>query len=452
MVRRARNLFALLWFAIAFAVAGTAMDARSLSIIRDPDIEHALARLARPLIEAAGLNPARVRIVVLNDDRMNAFVADDRHIFLNSGMILRMDRAAEVQAVIAHELAHIANGHLTSRAGAFRSANTASGLAIGLAIAAAAAGADATAAGTVAIGATGAANRNALAHSRAEEASADASALRYLSTSGIDPGAMADVLLRFRGQEALIPSQQDPYIRSHPLTRDRIRNAEGYAAAKGGATKDTGEDDYWFARAQGKLSAFLRNPKWTLRRVNANDRSDVALMRRAVAYHLQSDQARALQNIDALAAKRPNDPFVHDLRGQILLESRNFDAAIAAYRRAANLSPKNALILASYGRALLTRDTRSATAEALKVLTASRDRDNANPRMLRDLAVAYARSGQNGMASLVTAERYAMTGQFQDAAVHANRASGLLPQGSPGWRRAEDILRIAQQTESRRRG
>lgn len=452
MVRLARALVVILWFAITIVVTGVTADARSLSIIRDPDIEHALQRLARPMIQAAGLNPNRIRIVILNDDRMNAFVADDQHVFLNSGMILRMDRAAELQAVIAHELAHIANGHLTSRAGAQRIANATSGLAIGLAIAATAAGADATAAGTVAIGATGAANRNALAHSRAEEASADASALRYMTSSGIDPGAMADVLNRFRGQEALRPTQQDPYIRSHPLTRDRIRNAEGYAAAKGGATKDTSEDDYWFARAQGKLSAFLRNPKWTLRRVERGDRSDVAMMRRAVAYHLQSDRTKAVREIDALAAKRPNDPFVHDLRGQILLESRNFDAAIAAYRRAANLAPQNALILASYGRALLTRETKASTSEALKILSASRNRDKANPRMLRDLAVAYARSGQNGMASLVTAERYALTGRFQDASVHAQRAAGLLPQGSPGWRQAEDIIRIAKQIETRRRG
>jgi predicted Zn-dependent protease len=44
------------------------------------------------------------------------------------------------------------------------------------------------------------------------------------------------------------------------------------------------------------------------------------------------------------------------------------------------------------------------------------------------------------MASLVTAERYAMIGRLGDAQVHAKRAEGLLPRGSGGWQRAQDVL------------
>ncbi|MEL7115888.1 MAG: peptidase M48, partial [Pseudomonadota bacterium] len=56
----------------------------------------------------------------------------------------------------------------------------------------------------------------------------------------------------------------------------------------------------------------------------------------------------------------------------------------------------------------------------------------------------YARAGNNGMASLVTAERYALVGNLKTALVHAKRASGLLAQGSPGWIRAQDVLRAEQ--------
>ena len=52
--------------------------AQGRSLLRDPDIEHGLKELARPLIATAGLNPARIDILVINDDRMNAFVANDR--------------------------------------------------------------------------------------------------------------------------------------------------------------------------------------------------------------------------------------------------------------------------------------------------------------------------------------------------------------------------------------
>jgi predicted Zn-dependent protease len=51
------------------------------------------------------------------------------------------------------------------------------------------------------------------------------------------------------------------------------------------------------------------------------------------------------------------------------------------------------------------------------------------------------------MASLVTAERYALTGRMKDAGIHAKRAAGLLPRGSAGWQRAQDVLSAAETAE-----
>ncbi|MCP5114953.1 MAG: hypothetical protein GY953_29335 [bacterium] len=46
------------------------------------------------------------------------------------------------------------------------------------------------------------------------------------------------------------------------------------------------------------------------------------------------------------------------------------------------------------------------------------------------------------MASLATAERYALIGRTKDAVSLARRAAGILPKGSPGWLRAQDILKL----------
>jgi predicted Zn-dependent protease len=167
-------------------------------------------------------------------------------------------------------------------------------------------------------------------------------------------------------------------------------------------------------------------------------------MRRAIAYHRKPDPKRAIAEINRLAGMRPNDPFVHELRGQILLESRQYSNAVNAYARAVQLAPKNALILAGYGRSLLALKTRDSYAKALRVLEQARARDGRDSRMMRDLAVAYARNGQNGMAAVATAERYALQGNLKNAATAAKRAVGLLPQGSPGWNRAQDILNAAR--------
>ena len=81
----------------------------------------------------------------------------------------------------------------------------------------------------------------------------------------------------------------------------------------------------------------------------------------------------------------------------------------------------------------------------------SRNLDFRNALVLRDMSQAYAKTGQNGMAALVTAERYALSGRFEDAGLHAKRAVALLPRGSATWRRAQDVLLAYEQIQKRKR-
>ncbi len=421
------------------ALIGTA-PARAAQLLRDADIEYALQQLGAPILRAAGLSPNQVRILLVNDNTLNAFIVDTQHIFIHSGLMTKLESAAQLQAVIAHEAAHIANGHISRRLGNLRSARTAAGLGLVLAAAAAAAGGGQAAAG-LAIGAQSSVLRNFLAHTRAEEASADISSVRYLMRAGVDPKGAIEVQELFRGQVALSESRQDPYMRSHPLTRDRLRALNGLVASASARAAPDPAAEYWFARAKGKLTAFTRAPAWTLRRADDSGSADIANMRKAVAYHRQSDLRRALGSIDAAIGMRPNDPFLRDLKGQILLESRRASDAVAVYSAAARLAPREPLILGGLGRAHLAAGNAS---EALRVLETARGRDFRDTRILRDLAVAYAKTGQTAMASLVTAERYALQGRLQDASIHAKRAEGALARGSGPWKRAQDVLSAAQ--------
>lgn len=436
--------FTLALFAALVASLGMASGLRAQVLLRDPEIEYALNQLSGPIIQAAGLSADRLKVLVIKDDTLNAMVADTQHILINSGLFLRLKTRAELQSVIAHEVAHIANGHISRRISNSQAAGTLAKLGMLLSLGVAAAGQIDAAAG-LAIGTSSAANRAFLAHTRAEESAADQSAVRYLASVGVTPQAMLDVLELFRGQEFLSAARQDPYAQSHPLTRDRIRRLKGYAAAYKDRERPNPQADYWFARGQGKLSAFLRAPSWTLRQLRAGDTSDTALIRRAVAYHRMPKEAAALKEINTLIARRPRDAFAYELKGQIQLESRDFSGATKTYGKAMSLRPKNALIIAGYGRSLLVSGKPRA---ALKVLEKARARDFRDPGLLRDLATAYAQIGQNGPASLATAERYAIQGRMGDAAIHAKRAMGLLPRGTPGWRRAEDIIVATDQLKA----
>ncbi|MFP7570712.1 M48 family metalloprotease [Marivita sp. S2033] len=445
MYRATRRLVRMAGLALCLATLIAAAPARAVQLLRDADIEYALTQLGAPVLRAAGLSPSHVQILLINDNSLNAFIVDTQHIFIHSGLMSKLETAAQIQAVIAHEAAHIANGHISRRLGNMHSARTASGLGLVLAAAAAAAGGGRAAAG-LAIGTQSSVMRSLLSHSRAEEASADISSIRYLMRAGIDPQGAIEVQDLFRGQEALSESRQDPYMRSHPLTRDRLRALKGLVSG----SKAQGATDpaaaYWFARAKGKLTAFTRAPTWTLRRADQSGSADIAQMRKAVAYHRQSDLGRALGQIDGAISQRPKDPFLRDLKGQILLESRRAGDAVAVYSAAARLAPNHPLILGGLGRAHLAAGN---PGEALRVLESARGRDYGDARILRDLSVAYATTGNNAMASLVTAERYALQGRLNDAAIQAKRAEGALARGSGPWKRAQDVLSAAQRATRR---
>ncbi len=415
-----------------------AQIAQAAGLLRDSDIEEGLSQLAAPVLIAAGLSPVSTKILVVNDDRLNAFVIDRRHIFLHSGLILRSKTPEMLQSVIAHEAAHIANGHIARRRQALQLTRNAANFGTALAVAVGAASGSAQAATGIALGIRGSATRKFLSHSRAEESSADQSALGYMVRSGINPMGMVDTLYMFVGQENLIVGRQDPYVRSHPLTRDRMRSVETMAMAHDDLPSDPGMV-YWHARVVGKLSAFQRAPSWTLGRIKNSHSEDIKHMRSAIAHGRAGQLNLAIQAIDRAIAQRPNDPFYQDLKAELYMRNRAFSQSARAYKKAHDMRPKDAIILAGYGRALLADGQFS---QALDILERARVRDFRNSALLRDLGVAYSKLGKNAMASLVTAERYALQGRIKDAKVHANRAAAGLPVGSPSWQRAQDVVDI----------
>ena len=422
-----------------------AAQSAAQSLIRDPDIEHGLRELAFPILRAAGLNTNRVRVLVVNDGAFNAFVIDYNTIYVNYGLILGVDTPEMLQAVIAHEAAHIANGHLARRTENLRAAQRAATFGTAMALIAAAAGGGEAAAG-IAAGTSASALRSFLGHTRAEEASADRSAASYLRWAGISPGGLVALHRKFAGQELLSSANQDPYMRSHPTSRERLRAAEAFLDEFGDQAQQNQNADYWFARIKGKLSAFLRAPGWTLRRAKDETHPDIRLMREAAAHHQNRNLASAQAAIDGALAHRPDDPFYYELKGQILLENRRVSQAVTAYGKAVDLAPRDPLILAGYGRALLANGQ---TKAALEALEKARARDYRNARLMQDLGAAYAKVGNNGMAATVTAERYALLGRLSDAGIHARRAVAQLPVGSPGWQRAQDVLIAAEDLEKK---
>ena len=106
-----RALLTILFFAFAL-VPGFAHAQQWMSIIRDTEIEQALREWSTPIWRAAGLNPDAVKIVLVQSQDLNAFVAGGQNIFIYTGLITAAKSPGELLGVIAHETGHISGGHL----------------------------------------------------------------------------------------------------------------------------------------------------------------------------------------------------------------------------------------------------------------------------------------------------------------------------------------------------
>lgn len=433
----------ILWTqACLIAFLSVILPAQAQGLIRDAEIERTLRIVAEPLVKASGIG--RINIFIVNNNTPNAFATAGNNIFLHSGLIRRMKSVEMLQAVIAHEIGHITGGHITQRIANIGSLRTTAGLGTLLGILTAAAGggegAIGVAAATRSIG-----QRSFLAFTRGQESAADQSGARYMALAGINPSAAVDVLKLFKGQEAISVGRQDPYARTHPLSTQRIADLETVVAAyQGRPTTQHKDVDYWYARSRAKFDSFIGNPRTILRKADKAGSGEIATFTRAIAYHRLPDKKKSLSEMQRLLEMRPDDAFYHELHGQILLENGDATGAVTAYSKAVDLRPNDPQILAGLGRAQLAIQSQAAARSALDVLKKSYSKDPWNGRMLRDLGVAYAKNDNLGMAAVTTAERYALVSNFREAAIHANRALGLLPQGTAGWRRASDILATAK--------
>src|ERR1700736_4396502 len=99
----ARSLAVLTAAALAAAGIPAAAQGRGGGppIIRDAEIEQLLREYTQPILKAAGLAQQNIHIVIINDRSFNAFVADGRRIFVNTGTLMEAQTPIEVIGVLA---------------------------------------------------------------------------------------------------------------------------------------------------------------------------------------------------------------------------------------------------------------------------------------------------------------------------------------------------------------
>lgn len=427
--------------------------AQRVSFIQDAEIESALRAFVTPVFEAAHLDPQAVKIYLVNDKTLNAFVAGGQKVFVNTGLLMRSDDATQVIGVIAHETGHIAHGDLSKIHQAI-SNSSAQGIVAFVLGAAAAIGTGRPDVGQAIIaGGAQLGTRSFLQYSRDQEAAADQAAVRFLDAAGMSARGLTEFLAILGDQELLSSKRQDPYVRTHPVSRERIDLLASQVARSPHAnTPLPSEFVMMHSRMVAKLRGFLDPPQQTLRTYDEADRSVAARYARAVAYYRQPDLAKALPLIDGLIAEHPSDPYFYELKGQVLFENGRAKEAYEPYETASRLAPGEPLIRLGLARVQLALDDPALLDAAIANLRAAVQANPEDAFLWRQLAIAYGRNGDIGMSSLAMAEEGLLTGDHSAATFHATRASEQLTRGSAGWLKAQDVLAAAEHAKKAKEG
>ena len=334
-----------------------ARPALAQAILRDSETELLFKDISDPLIEAAGLDPKSVKVVLINDPEINAFVAQGQVVYIHSGLLTASDNVNQLQGVIAHELGHVAGGHAIRIYEGASKATAITILSLVLGAAAMAAGAGDAGMGILAAGQQ-AAMGSFLAFTRAQESSSDLAGAAYLSKAGVSGKGSIQFFKKLQNQEyRLAIYAKDSYDRTHPLSSERIAAlTELYQKDPAWNRPTDPALEARFQRVKAKLIGYV-TPEGG-RQILSRERPERSrpIMRGPMPITSAPIRTKPMPRPTRLLATAPDDPFFLELKGQILLEGGQPKEAIAPLRKAVANAPNMPMIAVMLGHALIASE------------------------------------------------------------------------------------------------
>lgn len=181
-------------------------------------------RIGRRIAAVSDRDDIEYHFALIAGDELNAFAAPGGFIYVTSELLNVAENDAELAAVIAHEVGHVAALHSVNQIQLHLGYRLLSALVFGKDKETEAEAADVAFNTLIATG-----------FSRRDEFQADELGVKYAAKAGYDPYGLANFFakLQQREQEGILDKALE-IVRSHPITSERRRRAEGYAAAYAG--------------------------------------------------------------------------------------------------------------------------------------------------------------------------------------------------------------------------
>ena len=311
------------------------------SISDDPELNRYINDIGGKLASGVVSPGIKFSFFVVNDPGINAFAMPGGYIGVNKGLILATQSEGELASVLGHEMAHVTQHHI-ARMQANSTPNHLILLAtlVAAALAARAGSSDGTfGAINAGIGLTVA---NQLSFSRDYEREADRVGMQYLAAAGYDVREMARFFQRLQQSEHLNGGDAYAFLRTHPVTVERISEAQNRALDMPVRMRP---DTTRYLLVREKIRAQVLGAAEAVKYYHGALESKRYLSEGAHWYGLARAQMQADDLVGAqqsLAEARqllPNDPMLFGLAAEIARAGHNWEKAFASYQAGRKLFP-----------------------------------------------------------------------------------------------------------------
>lgn len=368
--------FVIIFFYSLGALAG---------FIKDEEIESFVQEVVDSVSVANKDVVHKIKVVIVDDQSFNAFVVGGNVIYVNLGLLKKIDDYNQLAAVIAHELAHIKLGHVARMDENIHDAKKLIMLtyACTALLALMNKGANSDAMAALMYGGESAAYANVLYHSRSHEIAADINAAESIYNNGYDPYSFVS-LLKIMERESSASTILNPYLSTHPLNRERIDYIISYLEGRGikndyKKTKANLDRQEYFYRIKAKIDAFTNNIDVMKKKQYSNSCLD-RYIKSIILYRegFIKEAIGLLQEYQESCHK--DDPYVYELKGHFLRHINLLQDSKSNYIEALKKTNKDAVsIKISLVEVLKEIDTEEDLNFALEILMNIIANDPDNP-------------------------------------------------------------------------
>lgn len=392
---------------------------RNVDLINDPEVEAYIQALGERLVSYLDKAEHEYTFFVVNSAQINAFAVPGGYIGINAGLIIAADNESELASVIAHEIAHVSQRHISRTIEKSASVNLATIASVFAAIALSSQGGDASmAALSVGMAAGQQAHIN---FTRTHEKEADRIGIQLLAGANYDPNGMARFFQKLHQESRYYEHGLPEILMTHPVTLNRIADAKNRAAQY---SLEGNIDQPSFPIFRAKVRTLLSNKtqqleQETLTFYNKQPLPELAYQL-ALLENLNGKYPQAEQRLRQLIQQQGEHPWYTIALADSLQQQRQGETARDLYQKALQIYPGNKGLTHNYAELLLQQHAYDEAAELLKEYL--RNSHQPTPISYQLYAQAEDRRGHKTESAAALAEYFFLSGQSAVAVQHLENA------------------------------